>query len=564
MKLEEMKYQRVNIDKLTKKVNALLDEFNNAESFETQDKVFNKLNKVFDDAASDYTLISIHYTCDTNNEKYVADQEDASTTEPLLSDLAQKMNKALIASKFKDQYIEKYGEHLFKMIEASLKSFSPEVIDELQKINLLVNKYDALIASAKIEFNGETYNLSQMAKFAQSFDRNVRRGAALKAAKFFEDNDQELGDIYDQLVKLRTQMAKKLGFNNYVELGYLRLGRTDYNAQDIALYRDEIYKHIVPITNKYFLEQKERICVENPQYYDFNVEFKNGNPAPKGDVHTLVNKAQEMYHQLSKTTDEFFAFLRENHLMDLEARKGKVGGGYMTFIPRYKSPFIFANFNGTLSDVNTLTHEFGHALQGYLTRNFKISDYRSPTLEACEIHSTSMELFTYPWMDLFFGEDVEKYRYQNLKDELCFIPYGTVIDEFQHFVYEHPEISHEERCQAYKRIEEKYLPHKKYDDCEIYSRGRFWLKQGHVFSTPFYYIDYTLAHLCAFQFFTLDLKNHEKAWNKYLRFSKMGGKYGFRELLAKAHLLNPLDQGNIKKIIKPIENYLDEFKLPNE
>ena len=228
----------------------------------------------------------------------------------------------------------------------------------------------------------------------------------------------------------------------------------------------------------------------------------------------------------------------------------------MTYFPKYKAPFIFSNFNGTSADVDVLTHEFGHAFQGYMSRNISIPDYRSPTLEACEMHSMSMEFLTYPWMELFFGENAEKYRYSHLVDAICFIPYGATVDEFQHWVYENPEATHQERCEAYKRIEEKYLPHKKYDDVEIYNKGRFWMKQRHIIESPFYYIDYTLAQVVAFQFFVEDLKNHQKAWKKYVRLCKLGGKYPFTELLKQAHLNNPFVDGTVKKIIAPLKKYL--------
>ena len=262
---------------------------------------------------------------------------------------------------------------------------------------------------------------------------------------------------------------------------------------------------------------------------------------------------------MSVESGKFINFMIDHHLMDLEARAGKAPGGYMTTFPKYKAPFIFSNFNGTAGDVDVLTHEGGHAFQGYLSADIKIPEYQSPTLESCEIHSMSMEFFAWPYMNDFFGEDSEKYKYSHLAGAIEFLPYGITIDEFQHWVYEHPEATHAERCAKYLEIEKANLPHKKYDDTPTLAKGTWWMRQGHVFGSPFYYIDYTLAQVVAFQFAIENMKNHEKAWKKYIKLCKCGGKYPFLELLAKNHLRNPFLDGNIKKVIKPLEKVLKGF-----
>ena len=287
--------------------------------------------------------------------------------------------------------------------------------------------------------------------------------------------------------------------------------------------------------------------------------FKSGNPKPAGDAKYLVMQAQKMYAALGKESKEFFDFMVKYELMDLEARKGKAPGGYCTYFPRYKSPFIFSNFNGTQGDVNVLCHEGGHAFQAYLSADIKIPEYHSPTLESCEINSMSMEFFAWPYMDGFFGKDAEKYKYAHLADSIEFLPYGITIDEFQHWVYEHPEANHEQRCAAYKEIESRYTPHKKYDECPTLNKGTWWMRQSHIFGSPFYYIDYTLAQVVAFQFAVENMKNHEKAWKKYIKLCKMGGKYPFLELLERNHLRNPFVDGNVRKVIKPLTKVLKEF-----
>ena len=555
-KFSELKFVKPNVEKIEKDFERLTNEFKNAQTFEEQNKAFLKMNKYNEHLETNFTIASIRYSQDTLDKKNIKNNAILDEVGPVIQAYVTNFNKELVNAKFRKELEEKWGSHLFKMAENSLECFDEKIIPELQEINKLASEYTQVIASAQIEYKGETYNLSQLGKFAQSSDRKTRKEAALLSAKFFEDNDAVIGDLYDRMVKTRTRMAQKLGYKNFVELGYKSLGRTDYDAEKVANYRKQIYEDLVPFTNKLFKRQARRLKIRNPQYYDFNLNFLSGNATPCGDKDFMVNQAKVMYKELSEETDTFFNFMLDYDLLDLEARKGKAGGGYMTYLPDYKAPFIFSNFNGTSGDVDVLTHEFGHAFQGYMSRNIKPSDYHMPTLEACEIHSMSMEFITYPWMHLFFKENEEKYRYSHLADAITFIPYGATVDEFQHWVYENPEATHEERCLKYREIEKKYLPHKKYDEAPILERGRWWMKQSHIFGTPFYYIDYTLAQVCAFQFFIENEKNHEKAWKKYVRFCKLGGKYPFTELLEKGHLNNPFNDGTIKKIIRPLNKYL--------
>ncbi len=554
-KFSEMKFVKPNILKLKEQMQNYTAQFKIANSFEEQDAILRKVFKLRDKYETNSTIAYIRYTIDTRDKKYAKAQEYLDENGPLLQAAYSEFDKALVNAKFKEQLEKKWGKYLFEMVETSLECFDEKIIPELQEINKLGSEYSKVIASAEIEFKGQKLNLSQLGKYSQDTDRKTRKEASLLSAKFFEDNNDKIGDIYDRMVKLRHQMAVKLGFKNYVELGYKMLGRTDYNETMVASYRQQIYEDLVPFANSLFKRQAKRIKIKNPQYYDYNLTFLSGNAKPLGNKDELVNKAQVMYHELSKETDEFFSYMVTYEMMDLEAKPGKVGGGYMTYLPDYKTPFIFSNFNGTSGDVDVLTHEFGHAFQGHMSRNIKCPYYRSPTLEACEIHSMSMEFFAYPWMNLFFDQE-EKYRYAHLSSAITFIPYGATIDEFQHWVYENPEATHEMRCKKFREIEKKYLPHRRYDEVPIYENGGWWMKQSHVFQSPFYYIDYTLAQVVAFQFHVENTKNHEKAWKKYVKLCKLGGKYPFIELLEHAKLRNPFEDGTIKKIVSPLKKYL--------
>ena len=563
MKFEEYPLVVPSLEELSKEYEKLITKLENAKNADEQINTFRQVMKFDDHVETMFTIISIRYSLDTTNETYAHAQDVMDEVAPQLQVYSEKINKIMLNSPYHKELEDAFGSYLFKQLELALKCFDAKIIEDLQKENKLVSKYDKVMAGAKIKFNGQTYNLSQMGKFTTDVDRNVRKKATKAVAKFFEKSHEEIGQIYDDLVHVRDNMAKKLGFKNFVELGYARLGRLDYNDKDVANYRKQIQEVFVPIWVKLFKRQMKRIKIRSPRFYDLGLNYLTGNPRPIGDAHFLVEQARTMYKEMSKETGEFFDFMTENHLMDLEARPGKQGGGYMTYLAEYKSPFIFSNFNGTSGDVDVLTHEFGHAYQGYCSRNIKVPSYRSPTLEACEIHSMSMEFFAWPWMDKFFGENADKYRYAHLADAMMFLPYGVTVDEFQHFVYENPNATHVERCAKWREIEKKYTPLKNYKGFDVYEEGNLWLRQSHIFQTPFYYIDYTLAQVVAFQFLVEMHKNQPRAWAKYNRLCKMGGKYPFTELLNHAHLRNPFEDGSLKKIARPLNKILKSFDDQN-
>ncbi|HPG43935.1 MAG TPA: M3 family oligoendopeptidase, partial [Acholeplasmataceae bacterium] len=372
----------------------------------------------------------------------------------------------------------------------------------------------------------------------------------------FEDNEAQFDRIYDDMVKVRTKIAKELGYENFVQLGYDRFGRTDYNAKDVKAYRDQIYQDIVPLVTELTARKAKRLGIENPKSYDLALSFLSGNPTPKGDRAWQVNIAKNMYDEMSPETSKFFNFMLEKDLLDLDSKAGKQGGGYCTFIANYQAPFIFANFNGTSHDVDVLTHEAGHAFQVYSSKDL-IPEYRWPTMEAAEIHSMSMEFLAWPWIGNFFLEDTDKYKFTHLAGAVSFLPYGVAVDEFQHEVYENPNMTPDERKQAWRRIEKKYLPFKDYGDDAFMEKGTYWFRQGHIFGSPFYYIDYTLAQVCAFQYWIKSQEDHAKALESYIKLCKLGGSKSFLGLVKAAELKNPFVNGTVKEIVKPIRAYLD-------
>jgi len=547
MKFTQIPYERPDIDALSKRMNALIQEFNDANE-QKQFEAITEINKLRNHFETMFSFASIRYTQDTSNAQNQTEQDFFDNNEPAYTGMVTAFYRALTQSKYRTQLEAKFGRQLFSIAEMKLKTFSPEVEADLVLENQLGSEYTKLIASAHIQFDGKELSLSELSPYLSSFDRDIRKNANIAKYKFFTEKTADLDRIYDGLVKQRTKIAKKLGFNSFTELAYMRLMRSDYNADMVKNYREQIRKYVVPLVTELKTKQAKRLGLDKLKYYDEALLFKTGNARPKGDEKWMLSKAKQMYDELSPRTSEFFKYMMDNELMDLVSRKNKAAGGYCTFLNDYKSPFIFANFNGTMHDVTVLTHEAGHAFQGYSSREYSVPEYYFPTYEACEIHSMSMEFLTWPWMKLFFEEGTDKFLFEHLCGALQFLPYGVTVDEYQHWVYDNPDATPAERKLQWRNIEKKYLPHRDYEDNAFLNEGGFWQQQGHIFQSPFYYIDYTLAQVCALQFWKRSNEDRKQALVDYQELCNAGGSQSFLELVKLAKLTSPFKDGCLEGV----------------
>ncbi|WP_337018346.1 M3 family oligoendopeptidase, partial [Oceanobacillus massiliensis] len=542
LKFEDYPYARPELKPEQERFQILLKKFTDSQSAVEATEAIKEINEFRSRLDTLFNLVYIRASIDTKDEFYQQERDYFDDIEPEIKAMNTEFYKELVKSPYREELERQFNSQLFQIADFEIKSFSPEIISLLQKENKLSSEYSKLVASAEVEFQGKTYTLAQLAPFAQSEDRETRKQAVTASAGFFEDNGDTFDSIYDQLVKTRHEIALKLGYKNFVEVGYLRMLRIDYNAEMVDVFRKQVRDYVVPLATKLYEKQAERIGVDSFKFYDENFKFKSGNAKPKGSPDWIIDNGKKMYEELSDETNAFFHFMLERNLLDLEAKKGKEAGGYCTFIGDYEAPFIFANFNGTSGDVDVLTHEAGHAFQAYSSRHIGIPEYIFPTSESAEIHSMSMEFFTWPWMELFFTDDADKYKYSHLADGLQFLPYGVAVDEFQHLIYENPDWTPKERKDAWKRLEEIYLPHRDYDGNEYLESGAYWQRQGHIFDAPFYYIDYTLAQICAFQFWKKSREDHQTAWEDYLNLCKLGGSRPFLGLVEAAGLRSPFEE----------------------
>ena len=558
MKFSEFPYKRPDFEQVKAEMESLMAQMEAAASADAFMELFGKVNELRNHYSTASTLCSIRHSIDTRDEFYDKETEYWDEYGPLYQNLESKLFKLVLHSKFEAELRDRIPQTYFKEAEFSEKSFREDIIPDLQEENKLSTEYSKLIASAAIDFEGKTYNLAQLAALTQSDDRALRERAFNARIKFFVENEAKIDEIYDKMVHLRDSIAKKLGFKNFVELGYIRMSRYDYDENDVATYREEVLKHIVPVASRLYKEQQERLGQERLRYFDEKITFLSGNPTPKGTPDELVEAARKMYHEMSPETAEFIDVMLDGELIDLVSKPGKEGGGYCTSINDYKVPFVFANFNGTSGDADVLTHEMGHAFQVYQSRNIPVPECLWPSMESCEIFSMGMEFFAWPWSEGFFKEDTKKYHYHHLGGTVKFVPYGVLVDHFQHEVYNKPDMTPDERKACWRKLEKMYLPHKDYEGCDILEKGCWWFQQGHIFGSPFYYIDYTLAQICALQFWKrTQVDKDPQAWPDYLEMCQCGGTLPFRQLLKVGHLREPFQQVILGEVMDSVSAYLD-------
>ena len=557
MKFSEMPYSRPDLDTLGQEYGRITETFGKTDSADGQYRLIlehEKLSENFDTMA---TIAYIRNSINTADPFYEKEMAFFDANSPVVNSLRQEFYKAVDCSPYKKGLEERTGKLFFTNIALSLKSFSTATVELQKKENALVTEYEKLLASAKIDFRGKTLNLSEIQKHTVSSDREERREAWIKTAGFFGENAARLDAIFDELVANRTEQAHLLGYRNYVQLGYDRLGRNCYGPNEVARYREQIVRDLVPMIAENKKRQAERLGLTGLKYWDDGCLFPDGNPKPQGGTQELVNAAQKMYREMSPLTGTFFDFMRENELFDLESKKGKAGGGYCTSIPGYRSPFIFSNFNGTAGDVEVLTHEAGHALADYVSRDMPISETRCPTMEAAETHSMSMELFSRPWDRLFFADETEKFHHYQLEAALNFIPYGCLVDHFQTTVYENPGMSPDERRQTWLKLEHLYRPWIDFDGMPYFGEGGGYQRQHHIYSFPLYYIDYCLAQTTAIEFWSASEKDWKEAFGRYLAFVRAGGTKTYVELVSTAELELPFTDGCIRGLCGEINSFLE-------
>lgn len=552
-KFAELQYVRPDMEKIFARVSGDIAVLKEAKNYEEFRNAYMDYVEADTELETSKTIAHIRNTINLLDEFYEAEMVYFNSQMPKYEILKKEMGEVIVASPFKAEMEKEFGAILIQNMEAQKQLSDESIVDDQVKEAELVSRFMKTQAAATVEFKGEQIGNYGLLKIMQSTDRAERKEAFEAWAKLYEGIAPTLEEIYDGLVKVRAGMAKKLGFKSFIPMGYLRRRRFDYTEKELEVFRKQVREVVVPAAAKLYERQKEALGIDTLYYYDESIASPSGNPVPIGDKEYLVGEAQKMYRELSKESGEFFDFMMEHELFDLDSKHGKRAGGYCTILPQYHAPFIFSNFNGTDADVNVLTHEAGHAFAGFTAAKYqKTPELCHSTSEINEIHSMSMELWTYPWMENFFGDKAEEYRREHLADALMKIPYMLCVDEYQHKVFENPEMTTMERRAVWSGLEKIYMPWRNYAGNEFLESGAFWIKQQHIFLYPFYYVDYAMAQMGAFEFYTKMKEDRKAAWADYYKLCAAGGSMGYFDLLKYSGLHKVLEDGSVKIILKGV------------
>lgn len=476
----------------------------------------------------------------------------------VVSELSSGLYSLLLSSTISDEIKERLGPMIFRKAQNRKDTISSEIVPDLADEAALANEYSQILSESSIVFGGSEYSLSMMEPFLESTDREVRKLAHLAVSEYFASQKDRFDQIFDRMVSLRTDMARKLSYPDFVSLGYKRMERYDYTPEMVENFRNFVVKYIVPLTVEIRRLQKVRLEVEELKYYDLPNLFAAGNPKPAIAADALAGAASLMFQKIFEKDPSFYDVLEVHGFTDLDARKAKSTGGYCETLLDYGIPFIFMNANGLADDVATLIHESGHAYAAIRSvGSSPFVECLSPTLETCEIHSTAMEYLAYPYLEYFFGNRADAFRQLHMTQSLLFLPYGCMVDEFQHCIYENPKLTSEERHTVWHMLENKYQPYLDYDGVEFYEKGGAWQKKGHIFTDPFYYIDYCLAQVVALQIWDMSRTNPQKALRVYDQLCMEGGNGTFLELLDKAGLSSPFSNDVLKRVAYRSCDYLN-------
>jgi len=558
MKVSDIKYERADLEKLKADLEKLAEELTAASSAEEQYRLVMKSVALSSDMQTAGALGEIRFLLNTEDEFYAKEHDYYDEFGPLVIGAGHKFTKAVLDTKFPELH-KMLPEIMVANARIAQRTYDDSIAELLKQENAAVTEYSKLMASMTAEFDGKTLPVSMLEKFKASGDRSTRKAAWEAHGKAMEASGDKIDEIFDRMVKIRTEAARRLGHENFIALGYDRRERNCYNAADVKAFRENVLKDIVPLVAKLKASAAQKLGIDKIKLYDNETWFSAGEPAPEGSVEQIFDAAKKMYKEMSPSTGEFMDIMLEAEAFDVLPRKGKWGGGMMSYLINYKQPFILANFNGTAADVDVLTHEVGHAYAAYLNRGVVFPELMLGGMETAEVHSMAMEFFAWDWTDGFFGKRANDYRLKHLCESLHFIPYGTIVDYFQHIVYENPDMTPAERNAVWLELEREYRPYLSFEETTYFEKGTVWQIKQHIFELPFYHIDYCLAQSIALQFLDILQKDRKNAWDKYIKFVSYGGTLPFTGILAEAGLRSPFDTGALSSIAATAEKLLKKL-----
>ena len=505
----------------------------------------------------------IKMTCDTTDKNL----EEAFNffcmeIQPKIQPYADALNKKLINSQFtKELEPEKYFTYL-RSVKKNIELFREENIQLQSELAVMQQQYEIVCGKMMIEVNGEEYTLQQAAKFLESHDRNLREEVYRKINERRLQDKDVLNDLYTQLIKKRHQEAINAGFKNYRDYRFKELGRFDYTKEDCFKFHDAVQQHVLPLINKIYLKKKNKLRLDDLRPWDVEAEPEGTPPlTPFKTSEELINKSIDCFTQLRPFFGECLQQMNTMKHLDLESRKGKAPGGYNCPLAESGAPFIFMNAAGQMHDLTTMVHEGGHAVQSFLTHSLELNAFKEYPMEIAEVASMAMELFSMDHWEVFFDnkEELQRAKEHQLERVITIFPWIAIIDKFQHWIYENPDHSAEDRNNRWMEILNEFS-----DDVINYSglekyRENAWQRQLHLFEVPFYYIEYGIAQLGAIGMWMQYKKEPEKALDNYMNALSLGGTKTLPQLYQAAGLKFDFSPGNIKELMDFVSEEMEKI-----
>ncbi|WP_343523125.1 M3 family oligoendopeptidase [Pedobacter sp.] len=511
----------------------------------------------------DFAWRYIKMSCDTANEELVKNfQYFATEIEPKISPLANELNKKFAESPFMDDLDkEKYFVYS-RAIKKALELYREENIELFTELQVKQQKYQSTTGAMSVQINGQEYTLEQASIFIKDLSREVRENAwrTIQQRRLVDKDD--LNILFDELIKLRNQVALNAGFENYRDYMFQALGRFDYTPQDCYDFANAIEKEIVPILKEQAEKRREALGLEVLKPWDMEVSI-SGKPAlkPFNNGEELIDKSIACFNAIDKKLGEKLATMKANNLFDVESRKGKAPGGYNYPLAETGAPFIFMNSANSLRDLTTMVHEGGHAVHTFLTANLELNDFKHCPSEVAELASMSMELISMDKWEVYFDneEDLIRAKKEQLADVLKTLPWVAVIDQFQHWIYTNPNHTAADREETFKQIYNRFgAGFADWTDLEQ-QFGNVWQKQLHLFEVPFYYIEYAIAQLGAIAVWKNYKENPEKALEQYLAALSLGYTRPMNEIYETAGIKFDFSADYVKELAGFVKSELEKL-----
>jgi len=511
----------------------------------------------------DFAWRYIKMSCDTANEALVESfQYFATEIEPKISPLSNELNKKFSDSPFMDDLDkEKYFVYS-RAIKKALELYRDENIELFTELQVKQQKYQGITGAMSVEINGQEYTLEQASIFVKDLNREVRENAwkTIQQRRLIDKDD--LNILFDELIKLRNQVALNAGFENYRDYMFQALGRFDYTPQDCYDFANAIEKEIVPILKEQAEKRREALALETLKPWDLEVSV-SGKPAlkPFNSGAELIDKSIACFNAIDSKLGDKLAIMKANNLFDVESRKGKAPGGYNYPLAETGAPFIFMNSANSLRDLTTMVHEGGHAIHTFLTANLELNDFKHCPSEVAELASMSMELISMDNWNVYFDnpEDLNRAKKEQLADVLKTLPWVAVIDQFQHWIYTNPNHTAADREETFKQIYNRFgAGFADWEDLQA-QFGNVWQKQLHLFEVPFYYIEYAIAQLGAIAVWKNYKENPQKALEQYLAALSLGYTKPMNEIYETAGIKFDFSAEYVKELAQFVKDELEKL-----